>query len=179
MRILVAMSGGVDSAAAALLLLEQGHACAGAHLRLFDGKDAADEEDARACADRLGMPFHVFDMRERFEREVVARFAQSYLRGETPNPCVDCNRGIKFAALLEEADRLGCDAIATGHYARVEQAGGRFLLRKGMDASKDQSYVLYTLTQDQLARVVFPLGELTKARARELALAGGLPNAQR
>jgi len=176
-RILVAMSGGVDSAAAASLLLEQGHACAGAYLELT-GK-TRDAEEARAIAGQLGMPFHAFDMRERFEREVVARFTESYLRGETPNPCVDCNRHIKFAAMLEQAQQLGYDAVATGHYARVECTHGRFLLRKGLDPSKDQSYVLYTLTQAQLARVRFPLGGMAKAQVREYALARGFLNAQK
>ena len=188
-RILIAMSGGVDSTVAASLLLEQGHACAGAHLKLFEGKQAdprsktccsqEDAEDARAAAHRLGIPFYVFNMKERFGREVMARFAESYLRGETPNPCIDCNRYIKFAALLEKAGQLEYDGVATGHYARREFSCGRWLLRKGMDASKDQSYVLYMLTQSQLERVYFPLGGMTKAQAREYAQAGGFLNAQK
>jgi len=176
-HILIALSGGVDSAAAASLLLEQGHACAGAHLRLFEG--AREAGDAEAAAQRLGMPFHLFDMRERFGREVMARFAESYLRGETPNPCVFCNKGIKFAALLEKADELGYNAIATGHYARIEFSNNRWLLKKAMDDTKDQSYVLYTLAQDQLARVKFPLGAMTKAQVREYAEARGFLNAQK
>ena len=188
-RILVAMSGGVDSTAAAALLLEQGHACAGAHLKLFEGEETdprsktccsqEDAEDARAAAHRLGIPFYVFNMKARFGREVMDRFAAAYLRGETPNPCIDCNKYIKFAALLEKAGQLEYDAVATGHYARVERSNGRWLLRKGLDPSKDQSYVLYMLTQDQLARVQFPLGGITKAQAREYALARGFLNAQK
>ncbi|MDR2687545.1 MAG: tRNA 2-thiouridine(34) synthase MnmA [Oscillospiraceae bacterium] len=176
-RILVAMSGGVDSTAAASLLLERGHACAGAHLSLFEG--AGEAESARAAAARLGIPLHVFDMREQFERAVIARFVESYLRGQTPNPCVDCNRRIKFGALLEKASQLGYPAIATGHYARLEFSNGRWLLRKAADESKDQSYVLYTLTQGQLARVHFPLGEMTKAQVREYALSKNFPNARK
>jgi len=174
---MVAMSGGVDSTAAASLLLEQGHACAGAHLELTGTTQEA--QDARAAADRLGMPFHLFDMRARFGREVVARFAESYLKGETPNPCIECNRYIKFAALLEQAGQLGYDAIATGHYARVESSNGRWQIKKALDPSKDQSYVLYTLTQDQLACVCFPLGGMTKAQVRAYAQSRGFGNAQK
>ncbi len=192
-RILVAMSGGVDSAAAAALLLEQGCACAGVNLRLFAGEEdetapprersccsLSDVEDARSAAQRLGMPFYVFNFTQEFEVDVMRRFAEGYARGETPNPCVDCNRFIKFDALIARAALLGYDAVATGHYARREAApGGRWLLRKGVDAAKDQSYVLAFLTQAQLARVRFPLGELSKPQVRAIASAKGLLNAEK
>ena len=171
------MSGGVDSSVAASLLLERGHACAGAHLSLFAG--AGEAEAARLAAARLGIPLHVFDMSEQFEREVISRFTESYLRGETPNPCVDCNRHIKFGALLDKATALGYGAIATGHYACLEFSNNRWLLRKAIDQSKDQSYVLYTLTQSQLARIKFPLGEMTKAQVRAYACEKDFPSAQK
>ena len=171
------MSGGVDSSVAASLLLERGFQCAAAHLALFDG--AGEAESARAAAARLGIPLHVFDMSQLFEREVIARFTQSYLRGETPNPCVICNRHIKFGALLDKAAELGCNALATGHYARLESLNNRWLLRKAADPTKDQSYVLYTLTQSQLARIYFPLGGMTKAQVREYARLKNFPNAQK
>lgn len=185
-RIMVAMSGGVDSAAAAALLMEQGFNCAGAHLKLHDEAvprgacgSPDDTEDARAAAQRLGIPFYVFDMKQRFAEQVIARFAAQYRAGKTPNPCIDCNREIKFAGLLAHAEALGYHTIATGHYVRLEQTDGRWLLRKGIDPAKDQSYVLYMLTQAQLARATFPLGGLTKAQVREYAQARGFSNAQK
>jgi len=171
------MSGGVDSTAAASLLLDRGFQCAAAHLVLFEGGGEA--ESARAAAARLGIPLHVFDMRDRFAKDVIARFTDSYLCGQTPNPCVICNRHIKFGALLDKATELGYEATATGHYARLEYAGNRWLLRKALDETKDQSYVLYTLTQGQLVRTRFPLGELTKKQVREYALSKAFPNAQK
>ena len=177
MRILIAMSGGVDSAVAAALLREQGNGCAGMYLQLIE--NSAEADDAREVAGRLGIPFYVTDASERFGEAVLRRFAESYLRGETPNPCIACNRYVKFAALLERAGALGYDGIATGHYVRREYADGRWLLRKAADPSKDQSYVLYTLTQEQLARACFPLGEYTKERVREIAEAYGLRNARK
>jgi len=146
-------------------------------LALFEG--AGEAESARLAARRLGIPLHVFDIAERFEQEVITRFIESYLQGRTPNPCVDCNRHIKFGALLDKATQLGYGAIATGHYARLEFSNDRFLLRKALDPGKDQSYVLYTLSQDQLSRIIFPLGDMTKEQVRAYALSKNFPNAQK
>lgn len=141
--------------------------------------EAAD--DARKVAERLGMDFYVLDLQDEFRCRVIDKFVDCYSRGVTPNPCIDCNKNLKFGKLLQKADELGCDYIVTGHYARIERDmdTGKCILRKGLDPSKDQSYVLYTLTQDQLARILFPLGELTKAEVRELAEDGGFENADR
>ena len=158
-RVLVAMSGGVDSSAAALLLRQQGYECDGAMLRLYNGEKAGtccsadDAGDARSVAYRLGMKFYVFNETERFAREVMDRFVAEYCAGHTPNPCIDCNRCLKFGALLDRALVLGYDYIATGHYARVDRdpVTGLYRLLRGRDRRKDQSYVLYQLTQGQLA----------------------------
>lgn len=180
-RIMVAMSGGVDSSAAALLLARAGRALCGATLLLWqDGSPAPAAGDARAVCAALGIEHHLFDLREEFVRSVVLPFAEGYRRGETPNPCVECNRSIKFTGLLARAEPLGCRRIATGHYARIERdGGGRFLLRRGIDPGKDQSYVLYVLSQETLSRTLFPLGELTKGEVRELAAQAGLSCAGR
>ena len=161
----VAMSGGVDSSVAALLLREQGWDCQGVTLRLREGEGALLEAaDAQAVAASLGMEFRLLDFREIFRRQVMDRFAAAYARGETPNPCLDCNRYVKFGALVDWAREQGFSKVASGHYARVERdrATGRWLLKKGLDQSKDQSYVLYGLGQEQLSRLLLPLGELTK-----------------
>lgn len=189
-RVLVAMSGGVDSSVAAWLLKRQGYDCVGVTMKLYDNDMAGlergrtccaldDVEDARSVARRLGMRHYTFNYRAEFEDEVIRPFAESYLRGETPNPCIECNRRLKFDRLLRRAREVGCDYIATGHYARVEAAGGRFLLKKAADGSRDQSYVLYMLTQEQLARTLFPLGGLSKAEVRRLAEEQGFVNARK
>ncbi len=186
-RILVAMSGGVDSAVAAAMLSEQGHPCIGATMRLFAGADGAcgslaEAQDARAVADKLNIPHHVFDFGEDFEKQVIGRFCDAYQKGRTPNPCVDCNRYMKFQKLYEQAKALGCDAVATGHYARVEydEGRGRWQLLRARCREKDQSYVLYTLTQEQLSASVFPLGEVSSKReVREMAVKYGFENADK
>ncbi|MCL2697475.1 MAG: tRNA 2-thiouridine(34) synthase MnmA [Oscillospiraceae bacterium] len=173
MKLMLAMSGGVDSSVAYTLLKDK-YEIIGATMSLFDGAKAACEE-ARAVAERFGIPHHVFDFKERFRHDVIKSFVNSYINGETPNPCVVCNKHIKFGVLLEAAKSLGCGFMATGHYARVEfdKGGGRYLLKKALTA-KDQSYVLYGLSQEQLSRVVFPLGNLDKAQVRKLARENGL-----
>ena len=181
--IAVAMSGGVDSCAAACLLLEEGAPLLGLTMRLFppEGERSGDEEDAARAARTLGFPHRVLDLSGPFRERVMEPFAAAYEKGTTPNPCVVCNRAVKFGALLDEALALGCGTLATGHYARVERdgAGGRTLLKKAAHPEKDQSYVLAMLTREQLARVRLPLGGLTKEEVRELAAARGLDCARK
>ncbi|GAB4428574.1 MAG: tRNA 2-thiouridine(34) synthase MnmA [Anaerolineae bacterium] len=183
-RVVVAMSGGVDSSVAAALLVEQGFEVVGLMLRLWaepGGKanrcctpDAI--ADARRVADALGIPFYVRDYKDTFKSTVVDFFVEGYASGITPNPCIICNRDIRFDRLLHEALSLGGDFLATGHYARVSRgADGDFRLLKGIDPAKDQSYMLYTMTQERLARVLLPVGEFRKERIREIAHEKGLP----
>ncbi len=193
-KVMVAMSGGVDSSVAALVLMQQGYSVCGATLSLYSQEDAgycdtatrtccsiADVEDARAVAFRLGFVHYVFNFGDHFRRDVMDRFAQGYASGRTPNPCLDCNRYIKFDRMLALARSLGMDYIATGHYARIHynESTGRWQLFKAADPTKDQSYVLYTLTQDTLAHTLFPLGGMAKAEVRELAQEHSLINAQK
>ena len=178
----VAMSGGVDSSVAALLLREQGWDCQGVTLRLREGEGAlleAADAQARGGSSWHGVP--PAGLPEIFRRQVMDRFAAAYARGETPNPCLDCNRYVKFGALVDWAREQGFSKVASGHYARVEQdrVTGRWLLKKGLDQSKDQSYVLYGLGQEQLSRLLLPLGELTKEQVRERAGAQGFVNAHK
>ena len=179
------MSGGVDSSVAAYLLSRDGYDCIGCTMKLCPDDvaheggccTADDAADARSVARRVGIPFHVFNMTDDFRREVIDRFVSRYLAGRTPNPCVDCNRTMKFALLRRRGEELGYDCLATGHYARIEYRDGRWTLRKARDPTKDQSYVLYHLTQAELAKTLFPLGDLTKSEARALAAENGFLNA--
>ncbi len=189
-KVLIAMSGGVDSSVAAWLLKEQGYECAGCTMKLYDNEDAGipasrtccsldDVEDAKAVCRRLGIPHYTFNFSEEFREQVMGRFADCYARGRTPNPCIECNRCLKFGKLLERAEVLGCDYVATGHYARIDREEGKFRLRKAPDPGKDQSYVLYMLTQAQLSRVLFPLGSMRKDEVRCIAAEQGFLNAKK
>ncbi len=180
MRVLVAMSGGVDSSVAAARLVEAGHEVVGATLKLWDGASdsgcctVADAEDARRVAQVLGIDHHVFNYAEEFAEQVVVPFVEDYRRGRSPNPCIECNRRVKFDLLVERARRLGFDALATGHHARVARVGGRARLARGADERKDQSYVLAYLPRDALERLALPIGHLTKDAVRAEAARLGL-----
>jgi tRNA-specific 2-thiouridylase len=184
-RVVVALSGGVDSSVAAALLAGEGRDVVGITLALAGDASRCcsldDAEDARRVAERLGVRFYVANYRDRFRSEVIEAFADDYLAGRTPIPCVACNQRFKFRHLMERAAALGAERVATGHYARIDRDGreGRFRLLRGVDAAKDQSYYLFDLTQEQLARIEFPLGGLTKPEVRERARALGLRTAEK
>jgi len=193
------MSGGVDSSVAAYLLQKEGHEVIGLSFELWDKRDLQSSnvccsvetvELARSVADKLGIDHHTADVRDAFYSHVIEEFCDSYIKGQTPNPCIACNRYIKFAYLLNKADELGADFVATGHYARIERdrrasnverrtSNERYLLKKGVDLKKDQSYVLYVMKQQELARTLFPLGEMKKEKTREIAKDLGLATALR
>jgi tRNA-specific 2-thiouridylase len=181
-RALVAMSGGVDSAAAAIIMRESGYDCVGVTMKLIASGGSKccsleDINDARQAAWKLGIPHYVLNYTEAFTRRVIEPFIASYESGETPNPCIECNRHLKFSLLLRRAFELEAETLVTGHYTRVEKSGSRWLLKKGLDPAKDQSYVLYMMSQQELSHTVFPLGNYTKAEARKLAAEHGLANA--
>ena len=189
-RALIAMSGGVDSSVAAYIMKKEGYECIGATMKLFENEDAGiikektccsldDVEDARRVASSLGIPYYVFNFTADFREKVINNFVDSYERGATPNPCIDCNRYLKFQRFFRRAMELECDYVVTGHYARIQEKDGRYLLMKAVDETKDQSYVLYNLSQFQLAHIRFPLGEMRKTETRALAEANGFVNAKK
>lgn len=189
-KALIAMSGGVDSSVAALRMKEQGYDCVGVTMKLYDNEDlgspreatccsADDIEDARSVAYRIGIPYYVVNYKDDFKAKVMEPFVDSYMKGCTPNPCIECNRHLKFEHLYRTAKELGCDVIVTGHYARITHEDGQYQLRRAADSAKDQSYVLYSLTQEQLAHTVFPLGELSKEQVRQAAQEYGFANSDK
>jgi tRNA-uridine 2-sulfurtransferase len=198
MRIVVAMSGGVDSSVAAALLAEQGHEVIGVSMQLYDASEQADGDrafgsccsiddlhDARRVAAAIDIPHYILNFERQFDEHVVSAFVREYTAGRTPLPCAHCNTDLKFATLLDRAEGFGADAVATGHYARVERETdadgrpGRFVLKRGVDRSKDQSYFLFSLTQEQLARAAFPVGDRPKDAVREYARQRQLPVADK
>jgi tRNA-uridine 2-sulfurtransferase len=191
-RVVVGMSSGVDSSVAAAILKDQGYQVIGVTMQVWPSDESAGEldgaggccginetSDAQMVAQQLKIPHYVMDFRDVFTKKVIADFCREYARGRTPNPCIRCNQHIKFGTLLDQARGLGADFLATGHYARIEKADGRYTLKKGGDSAKDQSYVLYTMTQDRLEHTLMPLGPLTKKRVRQIARDLGLTVAEK
>lgn len=189
-KALIAMSGGVDSSIAAYLMIKEGYDCMGATMKLVVSPEEEqhleksccsleDVEDARSVATKLGMPYYVFNFTEDFRKQVVEPFIQSYEKGETPNPCIECNRHLKFERFYQRAMELGCDYVVTGHYVQIEERDGRFLLKRAVDKTKDQSYVLYSMTQEQLSHTKFPLGGMEKSTTRQMAEEEGLINSKK
>lgn len=187
---IIAMSGGVDSSVAAFLVQSQGYDCMGVTMKLFNNEDIgekkektccslSDVEDARSVANKLGIPYYVFNFSSCFKENVIDRFIAAYNQGKTPNPCIDCNRYLKFEKLFLRAKELDYEFVATGHYAQIDydKSIGRYLLKKSVDEGKDQSYFLYTLTQSQLSRLLLPLGEMKKSQIRKIAQEQGFVNA--
>ncbi len=191
-KAMIAMSGGVDSSVAAYLICKEGYETIGVTMKLYHPEGdvvvseksccSADEvNDAQSVAEKLGIPYYVFNYTDNFKLHVISRFVEAYRNGRTPNPCIDCNRYIKFDRLIKRAIELNFDYVVTGHYAIVEfdEKSGRYILKKAVDDTKDQSYVLYSLTQEQLEHIKFPLGSMTKAEARKIAEEQGFVNAQK
>lgn len=191
-KALIAMSGGVDSSVAAYLIKQKGYDAIGVTMKLFDNDDIGesrektccsldDIEDARSVAFKLDMPYYVFNFKDNFKKKVIDRFISAYENGATPNPCIDCNRFLKFEKLMQRAEELECDYVVTGHYGIIyyDNEMGRYLLKKAVDPTKDQSYVLYSLTQKQLSKTLLPLGEMTKVHAREIAEEMGFVNSRK
>ena len=191
-KAVIAMSGGVDSSVAAFLTKSRGYDCIGATMKLFNNEDVCipreksccsleDVEDARNVAHSLGIPYYVFNFTDRFREDVIDRFVDAYETGATPNPCIDCNRYLKFEKLFLRAQEINCDYVVTGHYARIEydETSERYLLKKAADETKDQSYVLYSMTQEQLRHTFFPLGNLRKSVVRKIAQEHGFVNAKK
>ena len=192
-RVMLGMSGGVDSSVAAAVLLELGYNVIGVTMQIWPDMDEDRKhveggccslsavDDARRVADSIGIPYYVLNFKDVFQQKVIDYFNMEYLKGRTPNPCIACNRFVKFESMLQKALSMGMDYIATGHYARtaVDEETGRYLLKKSVTAAKDQTYALYTMTQDQLSRTLFPIGEFTKDKVREMALELHLPVAHK